>query len=332
MASVFLYGLVLFFKLQGTLCIVSAVGELVVLEGQSVSIPCHYNSQYIHHVKYWCQGKLINFCTTLARTDDPNVISSGNGRVSIIDDPAQHVFTVTMRELKEADSGWYWCGVEVGNMWTADVTESLHIKVIHGMSVLHSRVSGEEGSSVDIQCLYSEKHRESPKKWCRNGDLSSCVVTDSSGTYISRSVIITDNKSGAFTVTMKGLERKDTGWYWCAAGQQQVSIHVSVTLRPTTAAPTQDIKLTTAHPPTAMESHSHHVWTSPLLFCGAALLVVTVILIAFKVWEKYRKRHKQRCTEEPNTSLMVYPVRDRGWKNTTSLVFLNSSNQQEQMS
>ena len=83
-------------------------------------------------MKYWCQGRSTHFCSSLARTDTPRSASSGEEKVDIFDDPVQQVFTVTMRDLKEADSGWYWCGVEVGSMWSADVTASVHINVIHG--------------------------------------------------------------------------------------------------------------------------------------------------------------------------------------------------------
>ncbi|KAI4882179.1 hypothetical protein NFI96_005780 [Prochilodus magdalenae] len=150
-------------QLPDALCTVTTVGDQAVLEGQSVTVPCHYNSQYTQNVKYWCQGSMREFCSTLARTDNPESAPFGNGRVTIADDPTQHVFTVTMRDLKEADTGWYWCAVEVGGMWSVDSTASLYIKVIHGMSVVNSMVSGEEGGSVSVQCLYSEKHR-SPKQ------------------------------------------------------------------------------------------------------------------------------------------------------------------------
>lgn len=69
------------------------------------------------------------FCTSLARTDDTR---SAEDKVSISDDPVQLVFTVTMNNLKEADSGWYMCGVEVGGGWTADAVTFTNIKVIHG--------------------------------------------------------------------------------------------------------------------------------------------------------------------------------------------------------
>lgn len=116
-----------------SLCKVTTVDELAVLEGRSVTVPCHYDPQYAGYVKYWCQGRLREICTSLARTDTLlSANSQGEEKVTIFDDAVQQVFTVTMRNVKEGDTGWYWCGVEVGGMWTADVTASLHIEVIHG--------------------------------------------------------------------------------------------------------------------------------------------------------------------------------------------------------
>lgn len=103
-----------------------------MLEGQSVTVPCHYNPQYISNVKYWCHGRMIDFCSSLARTDDPKSTPQSKGRVTIADDPTQHVFTVSMQNLTVEDSGWYWCGVELGGMWVADSTASLYISVIQG--------------------------------------------------------------------------------------------------------------------------------------------------------------------------------------------------------
>lgn len=72
------------------------------------------------------------FCTSLARTDETHVANPAEDKVTITDDLIQLVFTVTMNNLKEGDSGWYMCGVEIGSGWTADVATYLNLNVIHG--------------------------------------------------------------------------------------------------------------------------------------------------------------------------------------------------------
>ncbi|KAM6920469.1 polymeric immunoglobulin receptor isoform 1-T2 [Lycodopsis pacificus] len=227
------------------LCRVTTEGELTVMEGQSLIVPCHYDPQYAGYVKYWCRGNTRELCTSLARTDSAN---PAVGKVSIFDDPVQQVFTLTMSDLKEGDSGWYMCGVEIGGVWTRDVVASTYIKVIHGMSVVNSRLSGEEGSSVTVECRYSERYRDSEKKWCRSGDWSSCLLTGSEGSYEDTSVAISDDRTRAFTVTLKKLQMSDSGWYWCSAGQHQMLVHVLVTPTPTTTA------VTATSPPTPCQS------------------------------------------------------------------------------
>lgn len=121
------FGLFVLSLFVGVLCTVTTAGERTVLAGQSITVSCHYSPEYHVNVKYWCQGTIKDFCKTLARTDELD-----NSRIMIADDQSQEVFTVTMRELKETDSGWYWCGVEVGGIWSKDITKSLYISVIQG--------------------------------------------------------------------------------------------------------------------------------------------------------------------------------------------------------
>ncbi|KAL7842233.1 hypothetical protein SRHO_G00239220 [Serrasalmus rhombeus] len=317
--------------LPGSLCTVTTVGDLTVLEGQSVTVPCHYNPQYTHNVKYWCQGSMREFCSSLARTDNLESTPFGKGRVTIADDPAQYVFAVTMRDLKEADSSWYWCGVEVGSMWNVDSTASLYINVIHGMSVETSMVSGEEGGSVSVKCLYSERYRESEKRWCRSGHLSSCKVTDFNGTFSSRSLLISDDKKDTVTVTMKNLEMRDAGWYWCGAGQHQATVQVLVTPRPTTtlfptAPSVTTVRLTTQNPSAvkAQDSKSNMSWKTVLTGCGALLFLLITVLVLWRIREQCKKEPKIRGVDETMAKLMACPVNGRDGENT-SLIFLNNS-------
>ncbi|XP_017552565.1 polymeric immunoglobulin receptor isoform X1 [Pygocentrus nattereri] len=325
-----LFFVFLLHQLPGSLCTVTTVRDLTVLEGQSVTVPCHYNPQYTHNVKYWCQGSMREFCSSLARTDDLESTPVGKGRVTIADDPAQYVFAVTMRDLKEADSSWYWCGVEVGSMWNVDSTASVYINVIHGMSVETSMVSGEEGGSVSVKCLYSERYRESEKRWCRSGHVSSCKVTDFNGTFSSRSLLISDDKKDTVTVTMKNLEMRDAGWYWCGAGQHQATVQVLVTPRPTTtlfptAPSVTTVRLTTQNPSAvkAQDSKSNMSWKTVLTGCGALLFLLITVLVLRRIREQCKKEPKIRGVDETMAKLMVCPVNGRDGENT-SLIFLNN--------
>uniref|UniRef100_A0A3B3Q686 Ig-like domain-containing protein n=1 Tax=Paramormyrops kingsleyae TaxID=1676925 RepID=A0A3B3Q686_9TELE len=87
---------------------VSTLSTVTVQRGGSVTIPCAYDDGYKTHVKYWCKGSDWSSCAAIVRTDSPH-----EGKVSVRDDPDQQVFTVTMNNLTDGDSGSYWCGVEI---------------------------------------------------------------------------------------------------------------------------------------------------------------------------------------------------------------------------
>ncbi|XP_026231258.1 polymeric immunoglobulin receptor isoform X2 [Anabas testudineus] len=297
MPQVFILTLSLLPWIPAFLCRVTTVEDFAVLEGRSLTVPCHYEPQYASYVKYWCQGRMREFCTSLARTDDHRSANPAVDKVSIFDDPVQQVFTVVLNDLKEADSGWYMCGVEIGSAWNADFVAFTNIKVINGMSAVNSRLSGEEGDSITAECLYSERYRESEKKWCRSGNSSSCLLTGSEGSYEDTSVAISDDRTGAFTVTLKKLQLKDTGWYWCCAGQQQVALHLLVKPRPTTTAVSTTTSTAqsqvTAHvaPPKPItkdswNSHSHIL--ESLLVCATVMFLVGLGVLARKLWKIHR--------------------------------------------
>ncbi|XP_053508070.1 polymeric immunoglobulin receptor [Ictalurus furcatus] len=298
-------------QLPGVLCTVTTVGDRTVLAGDSINVPCEYDPQYAPNVKYWCQGSMKEFCTSLARTDQPENAPFSKARITITDNPKQNVFAVTMHELKEKDSGWYWCSVEIGGIWSVDLTTSLYITVIQGLSVERNEVSAEEGGRVTVKCRYSEKHKENEKRWCRSGDLHFCKVT-SNGTFSSKSLVINDDRNDTVTVTLKQLELRDAGWYFCRAGEHQVPIHVSVTPRSTTAL---DVK-TQQHlsEVKAQDSNSPSVWQSLLTVCGALLLLLTVILVLWMIWEQYKKIPKHSKLDETEAQFMVRARKTGSWK------------------
>ncbi|XP_030604493.1 polymeric immunoglobulin receptor-like [Archocentrus centrarchus] len=171
-----------------------------------------------------------------------------------------NVFTVTMSGLKPEDSGWYWCAegdIQIPVHLT--VTEKL-ITRVHSITTV-SKVSVTAGKSVSIPCLYESQYKDHMKyfcegyhenrcnyiitgyigenitirchhrnsggmKWCRLG--RNCV-TGSSGSIDGTTVTTHMTEPNVFTVTMSGLKPEDSGWYWCAEGDIQIPVHLTVT-------------------------------------------------------------------------------------------------------
>ncbi|XP_076838301.1 polymeric immunoglobulin receptor-like [Brachyhypopomus gauderio] len=188
-------------------------------EGSSVSVQCLYSAAYQNKQKQWCRSTDWS-CYTVGRTH-----TSQNSAVWIREGIGS--FTVEMTGLKKSDSGWYWCSV-------GDVQVPVHLTVTDphpetpAVSVLGSRVSGEEGSSVSVQCLHSAAYQNKQKQWCRSTDWS-CYTVGRTHTSQNSTVLTSDDGNTSFTVEMTGLKKSDAGWYWCSVGDVQVPVHLTVT-------------------------------------------------------------------------------------------------------
>ncbi|XP_046733052.1 polymeric immunoglobulin receptor-like [Silurus meridionalis] len=202
-----------------------AASRLLSLQtGASVTIPCPYDRKYLHHRKYWCYdaAAAYNFCTIQAYANETQ------GNVTVTDNPAESLFTVTMKDLQTGNTGSYWCAVEIEGP-AHDVTEQLSItvKADPDLSVRESSVSGDEGGSVTVQCLYSAAYQKTQKKWCRFRDRS-CNSVTRTDTSQNSAIIISDDGKSSFSVQMSGLKKTVVGWYWCSAGDLEVPVHISV--------------------------------------------------------------------------------------------------------
>uniref|UniRef100_A0A8C9RLK9 Ig-like domain-containing protein n=1 Tax=Scleropages formosus TaxID=113540 RepID=A0A8C9RLK9_SCLFO len=197
----------------------TADSQITVQRGRSLDIHCHYDEEYRDHVKYWCRMITQSSCTTIVSTDTPE----RRGQVSITDDSAKHVVHVTMSDLQTMDSDVYWCGVETNN--TEIYMASLNLIVTAGKTCLLLQSHRE---NVSVQSFYSEGNRDQEKKWCRRGDWSSCLIAGGNRTSQDRVQLDIDDRRRIFTVTVRGLESNDMGWYWITAGDQLLPVHIGV--------------------------------------------------------------------------------------------------------
>ncbi|XP_053343223.1 polymeric immunoglobulin receptor-like [Clarias gariepinus] len=232
----------------------------------SVTVQCLYSAAYREKQKQWCRFK-DRSCNTVGKTD-----TSQNSAVHISDN--ERSFSVEMRGLKKSDAGWYWCSA-------GDLQVPVHLSVDMAeprdpdLSVVKSRVSGAEGGSVTVQCLYSAAYRNTQKYWCRFKD-GSCNTVGKTGTSQNSAVHISDNKR-SFSVEMRGLKKSDAGWYWCSAGDLQVPVHISVG----DEAPGL---------PEHQQDHEPLSGSPVMALCIIFGLLLVLVLLGWVIW-KYKKNH-----------------------------------------
>ncbi|KAF3842022.1 hypothetical protein F7725_023973, partial [Dissostichus mawsoni] len=215
---------------------ITTVSKVSVRAGGSITIPCLYESKYINNVKYLCQGYYWNSCSDKVRTNKP----SSSGKCSISDDKKQRVFTVTINDLTEEDTGDYWCAVEINGGY--DSGTYFHLSVNKGPPHLYvdeQKRTGFRGEEITIDYHYHNigeitidyyHHNIGDIKWCRLG--SSCVTWPDGS--LDNSTVTMKSVLGVLTVTLSGLRKESSGWYWCVKGDLQMPVHITVTEKPTT--------------------------------------------------------------------------------------------------
>ncbi|XP_048059032.1 polymeric immunoglobulin receptor isoform X3 [Megalobrama amblycephala] len=246
--------LVLLLGVQGTNSLWT-VQKITAQTGGSVTIPCHYHRTYRYLPMYWCKGKNWITCKKMQPTSQEK-----KPGISFYDSPDELVTAMTMTNLSSSDSNRYWCIVRTPG---SRARTSLELTVIEGtpdLSVASNWVSGEEGGNVTVQCLYSNKLIDDEKKWCRSGELHSCQTAQDIEPSPGAALQINDTNDGVYTVTLTGLKKTDSGWFWCMAGGVQAPVHINVHSRQLiTDANTRPSTYTTAPSFTsAVDVHNHN--------------------------------------------------------------------------
>ncbi|XP_030604589.1 polymeric immunoglobulin receptor-like [Archocentrus centrarchus] len=267
---------------------ITTISKVSVTAGKSVSIPCLYDSRYMNYVKYLCEGYYWNYCSYVVKTNKPD----GSGKYSISDDKNRKIFTVTINQLTNKNTD-YWCVVEING--GSDHGESFQLSVSSGTPSLyvdHQHITGYIGENITIRCHHSNS---GGMKWCRLG--RNCV-TGSSGSIDGTTVTIHTTEPNVFTVTMSGLKPEDSGWYWCAEGDIQIPVHLTVT---------EKLITTTDHVLTAtLKNEQERASFDPkILIIPLSVLILIVIVVLF-IW--LLLRHKQSKAESSATAMAEVEV------------------------
>ncbi|XP_075043445.1 CMRF35-like molecule 5 isoform X6 [Mixophyes fleayi] len=100
----------------GSVCVVgvwslTGPNNVSIQSGQELTVQCAYNTAYKSYIKYWCKGDSWRHCDIVVSTTEKNNEVT-NGRFFINDTFSIPSFSVTMADVKPADSDTYYCGVE----------------------------------------------------------------------------------------------------------------------------------------------------------------------------------------------------------------------------
>ncbi|XP_042621003.1 CMRF35-like molecule 1 [Cyprinus carpio] len=109
--------------------------------GERFNIRCTYESGYESNPKYLCKGE----CKVI-------VVKSGSPaedeRFSLTDNKTARVFTVSITDLRLADEGQYWCGVE--RSLSADVYSEIVLLVKQEPSYFSTTETNPQSSSITV--------------------------------------------------------------------------------------------------------------------------------------------------------------------------------------
>ena len=82
-----------------------------LFEGDTADVSCPYPKGYEDKEKFFCRGEHRDNCQDQI-TVNKSGVSVVRGKFSSTDDAVSQIFKVKIRDLREEDSGIYWCGFD----------------------------------------------------------------------------------------------------------------------------------------------------------------------------------------------------------------------------
>ncbi|XP_067298473.1 uncharacterized protein [Pseudorasbora parva] len=109
--------------------------NLTKYEGDDMSIQCKHHEE---HQKCFCKAHEPSMCVK----DGVSLETIRDDRVSFSDEASTGVFTVNITDLREEDSGIYWCGAHITTKVTLNVKKDFSMIIIIGVCVFLMLIGG----------------------------------------------------------------------------------------------------------------------------------------------------------------------------------------------
>ncbi|XP_064029758.1 polymeric immunoglobulin receptor-like [Pogoniulus pusillus] len=204
-------------------------------EGSSLLLECPYTAPrgQQQQLRGWGRvtGEQLEILAEIWSAPYPTSEEVTVKKVTLRDDSRTRRVTIIMKNLQAEDSGTYCCSLRTSpyEQYLAQKTLSLNVyKELHKWEL----------DTVSVQCRYSHaEHRTAPRVWCRRGPSGCHTWLSTNSTWTNsralggRALMQDDIQSGTVAVTMRKLQARDAGTYWCALqGDRQLARLVEVRL------------------------------------------------------------------------------------------------------
>ncbi|XP_070406823.1 CMRF35-like molecule 8 [Nothobranchius furzeri] len=240
--------------------------------GGSVSISCKYPPTEENTTWYFCKDSLT--CRNISSEGSSQKMQD---RFSLMDDEQQEIYTVTISNLTQDDSGSYWCATKSLKDGFISCLSEVHLHIFKLNDLKPVKMDLVASEMNKISCNYTESLKESEKLLCKGDTLEDCVeliqTTGDEGRVKGRFYIKDNRRTNSFYVYIRHMSPADSGTYWCVCGRAQFTkIQLSVAGIKTKRQSPRD---TGSGGEKCLHDTSHH--TCKNILCTNKLLVVASI-------------------------------------------------------
>ncbi|RXN03514.1 polymeric immunoglobulin receptor-like protein [Labeo rohita] len=194
-----------------TLLMIPGVVSSISVTGYSgggVIITCRYYRKYTDNAKYFCKGENPG-CSDLIKTEVKGKWFH-SGRFSLYDDISAAVFTVTIRDLSEQDSGTYQCASDLS--WRKDSYTEVKLNVLTSKPTTVCETMGK----ADIWLIRTYWDFEYPRPLLPNFKFVGGLHCKPAKPLPKRVSYVVH-----FVVLFKAVKEE-----WCRAGSVQISFKI----------------------------------------------------------------------------------------------------------
>ncbi|KAM9519903.1 polymeric immunoglobulin receptor-like isoform 2-T2 [Guaruba guarouba] len=199
------------------------------VKGSSATFECHYKPLKHSSVNYWCKWRQ-NGCYRII--DNSGYVSDlYEGRVAMYDNPDNQTITIILNQLKDSDEGYYWCMTDEEE----EQKSSTELKIVEGEPALQGKkdVEAQEGSQLNLTCLYPCRYYSYQKYWCK-WNSASCTPLPASDQRQPGPDVTCDTDDKTVILSFDSVAKSDQGWYWCGVKRnglygETMAVYLSVT-------------------------------------------------------------------------------------------------------